>query len=426
MRPPWTTLRARSRPRSLARAWASAVLASNALVAQAHTWTVDDDGPADFASIAAAIAAASVQAGDVLQVAPGHYGVFTLDKSLHVIGAAAAAPTVFSIDGWEPVRVLDVAAFSLVGMACVRLEIRRVSGAGLLDGCAVGSASMPSSCQGSGPCVVDTGETLVEDCAQLLVTRSSFRGTDMCYPQGPSVSTDAFIARRSHVALVDCDLEGGGGVGEGWDCIPHYPSNTVALELEEGSDVFVAGSTVRGGVGSWVDPPAVRVDATSIVRVRGSTVDLVESLSAAPALDGAPGARATVSGVTLVPPQLPAWVATPQPAEPYVVVSGGDAPGALKHVQLYGPAGAPALLAGSLHAAWIQLAADLPALWLDPAALFPLVALQALGQDTPASVPIVLPPDPALSGIALRVQAWLPPLVLDGTLTNPAALVLRW
>lgn len=420
------SIRVRVSPRAAAAACVFTALAPATLDAQAQVWTVDDDGPADFGSIAAAIAAPQVAAGDVLQVAAGHYGSFTLDKPLHVIGAAGATPTSFWIDDFTPVRVRDVVEFSLVGMACAKLEILRVSGAGSIDGCAIGTTLSPSVCQVSGPCFVDWGATLVEDCAQLLVTRSSFRGTDMCYPQGPSESTDAFTARRSRVALVDCYLEGGGAVGEGWDCLYHYPSNAVALELEESSDVFAAGSTLRGGLGQFADPPAVRVDASSIVRVRGSASHLVESLSAAPAFGGQPGARATVSGVTLVPPQLPAWVVAPQPAEPYVLVTGGDAPGDSKQVELYGVPGAVAVLCGSLHATWFELAPDLPALWLDPGALFPAVVLHALGQETPATFALQLPPDPALSGIALRVQGWLPPFVLDGTLTNPAALVLRW
>ncbi len=50
------------------------------------TWTVDDNGPADFNQISTAVA--SVAAGDVLLVEPGTYDGFVLQKRLSILGRA--------------------------------------------------------------------------------------------------------------------------------------------------------------------------------------------------------------------------------------------------------------------------------------------------------------------------------------------------
>ncbi|MDK2973503.1 MAG: large repetitive protein [Candidatus Sumerlaeota bacterium] len=68
----------------------SALALAAAGTVSAATYTVDDDAPADFASIEAAIADASVVDGDTLSVAPGtyvHTGTLTISKSLTIVGA---------------------------------------------------------------------------------------------------------------------------------------------------------------------------------------------------------------------------------------------------------------------------------------------------------------------------------------------------
>jgi len=57
------------------------------------TWVVDDDGPANFADLPPAIAAASD--GDVLVLRPGRYSAATLvGKGLSLVGAGAASTTI--------------------------------------------------------------------------------------------------------------------------------------------------------------------------------------------------------------------------------------------------------------------------------------------------------------------------------------------
>ncbi len=67
----------------------------------AKTWTVDDDGPASFRDLPAAIEAA--MDGDTLLLRPGHYSAAELDqKGLQIIGAGAGATTIESRSGSGP------------------------------------------------------------------------------------------------------------------------------------------------------------------------------------------------------------------------------------------------------------------------------------------------------------------------------------
>jgi hypothetical protein len=76
------------------------ILGSAAL--RARTWTVDDDGPADFMTIQAAIDAAGP--GDLVSVAPGLYREAILLKSgVGVVGAGVAVTT---IDGGQVASVI--------------------------------------------------------------------------------------------------------------------------------------------------------------------------------------------------------------------------------------------------------------------------------------------------------------------------------
>jgi len=95
-----------------------ALLFAMAFVAVAGTsnaqsvWTVDDDGPADFSSISAALASPLVLDGDTIYVAPGHYGgLFVVDKSVSLIGADKYTTL---IDGWTWGPVVTVTADDVI------------------------------------------------------------------------------------------------------------------------------------------------------------------------------------------------------------------------------------------------------------------------------------------------------------------------
>lgn len=409
-----------SRPHSpLADRW----LAAGALVccaasprALAQSWTVDDDGPADFASIGAAIQAPQVQAGDVLLVFPGEYASFTLDKSLRIVAAAG--------DPWRAgfhapsCTVRDVDSFALVGLRCRELAIERVSGRGLLDQCQLGEWEQ------IGDASPWLGGADIRDCAQLIAQRSSFHGTDACYPYTSELSRPALRVWSSTIAFAQCSFRGGDEAG--WSCYSHYPTVAAAVELRDGSDATFAGCSLGAGTGSWgLTAPALRVE-DSFARVRGSSRDGLHSYAPAFAIDGS-NAQVSVSGLSIDPPQLPDWVRRLRPAAPVLALAGGDAPGASAFVALRAPLGAPALLAFALAPGFARLAPGVEPVWLDVHALLALLPLIGQGQEQPSALPLALPADPALAGLAVWVQAWLPPLVAsDAAWTNPLALVLRW
>jgi len=80
------------------------VLAAISTWGFARTWTVDDDGPADFAAIQAAIGAA--QAGDVIEVRPGIYAENLVLKCGVVV--RGAGPDLVTVDGRQSGPVASI------------------------------------------------------------------------------------------------------------------------------------------------------------------------------------------------------------------------------------------------------------------------------------------------------------------------------
>ena len=60
------------------------MLATLLFVLAPGVWTIDDNGPADFADLPEAVAA--VSDGDILRLMPGNYTGTTIDKNLTLIG----------------------------------------------------------------------------------------------------------------------------------------------------------------------------------------------------------------------------------------------------------------------------------------------------------------------------------------------------
>jgi hypothetical protein len=93
-------------------------------VAMAVTWTVDDDGPADFSSIQAAVGAATN--GDEIVVMPGRYRetVQFLGKSITVRSQAGPERTIVYLEGETRIVVMDgdstLQGFTIRGGGSVR------------------------------------------------------------------------------------------------------------------------------------------------------------------------------------------------------------------------------------------------------------------------------------------------------------------
>lgn len=100
------------------------MLLALATAALGATFMVDDDGPASFSTIGAAIAAASD--GDMILVEPGTYPPFALPKQLRILGRASGAGTP-TVTGHT--TVTSVGGFTVAGLAWPWLPAEAVRGA---------------------------------------------------------------------------------------------------------------------------------------------------------------------------------------------------------------------------------------------------------------------------------------------------------
>jgi len=387
------------------------------------TLTVDDDGPADYADINDAIAAASD--GDVILIADGLYFPFALDKSLTLLGdLGGPRPRVLGES-----TVAGVETFTLAGLQLHELLVDDVPGRGRIDDCQIGHGGVSS--------VGIYATFRIANCEQVLVTRSTCQGktgNDSFY-ESPGI-----LVVASTVAVVDCLVYGGRGGDAGFDGYPGQPG----IDIYQGSDVLVAGTTAIGGDGGDAELPifgcdssaasAIEVDESTLT-VRGNRFDdLVSGYPCGqpgrPAAIFASGSTVTVSGVALDPTDVVVFdgdLIEPDPAEPYLVVRGESGPGQTRRLNLYGPA-------GDVYFLLLAFAPDYAlapglidgAIWLDTTALFPVVPIvQSFGQITPSTLNWPLPADSTLAGVTVGVQAFRPEL--DGTLfaLNPSNVVLR-
>jgi hypothetical protein len=383
--------------------------------APGQTFLVDDDGPADFVGIGEAIASPLVTPGATLLVADGTYSGFTLTRSLHILPVSGQTYRVLG-----PVVVDQAPSFSLVGANLSWLTVRNVPGRGLVDRCSVEALAI------AGTCLYQDGATRIQGCAELLIQRSSFRGGDANYEDGPDLASHGATIASSTVTITDSHFQGGSDQGE-WGCYAHYPTLGQGLDISQGSVVLLAGTTAETGT-SWGanDVPAVGVHS-SVVVVRGNSTDALRSFGSPTAWPISLDANSTVavSGVQLQPALLPAGVLAPSPAEPFLQLTGGEAPGSALLFELFGPLGSPALVGVSSAPALLALPGFSESVWLDPAALFATWPLATAGQEVAVGFGVALPWDPALTGLALTAQSVVDPGGGGGPwLTNAFQLVL--
>lgn len=389
------------------------VFAPLALALTTGTFTVDDDGPADFPGIVEALASPLVTPGSTLLVAAGSYGNFTLNKPLHILPQAGQG---FAAGH---VHVTSVERFSLVGAQMKTLHVSDVPGPSLIDRCQVMASDIGSSTLG----FYFYSEAEFEDCAGLVVQRSAFRGTDGCYSDGPSIATEAIGVTRSTMTFVDCWIRGGNATGMG--CDGHYPVSGSGVILRDSSDVLFAGCQVGGGEGApGENMPALDVrDSCAIVR--GTKRDSLHAALPALAVAMDAGSKVSVSGVVVLPERLPVRVVRPRPAEPFLRAVGGEGPGLQLRLDLFGPAGSLGVVAGSFGMQPRALAGVSETLWLDPSTLFLSTPMLLAGQNAAASLFMPMPAGPDVIGLGLVLQAWVDPALGAGPwLTNPVALVL--
>jgi hypothetical protein len=405
-----------------------------ALVAPSTTWTVDDDGPADFAQISEAVA--QVRAGDVLLVEPGEYVPFILDKRVAILGEPGGPrPHVFGVT-----RVIG-ASFTLAGLDLEALRVDGAAGRGRIDDCRVGS-------------VGDAGQdwaVVLDGCAQVVVSRTNVKGSDAYSQAHIEAGGSALKIVTSNVMLVDCMLTGAQGLtSEGFS--PYGGQGGIGLSIELSSQVVAVGSTIQGGLEGFAtcvfcechDGPAgsaVELVSSSLV-VRGSSGDKVIAGSAdplcPPILPGfafdALGSVVVASGAAIVGNSN--WNAsqyiTPSPAQPFLEIEGPDSAGAHKTIQLHGPAGASCLLVASFAPAYAPLSQFDDELWVGLADFFVLVPLVTLGQEQPLTLGLDVPASlTGIEGVSIELQPFFPGLpsaVAPGKSIagNVAEIILRF
>lgn len=384
------------------------MLAALALAFFSQTLTVDDDGPADFTDIQAAIDAAA--GGSVILVEPGFYSAFTLTKRLTIAGRDGFKPRV---DGNT---VIDGAAgFTLVGLRFrnatgpALLEVTDVTGRGRIDDCIL----VPNA--GFVPGL------LVNRADELVVTRTKIDG-------GPAISVrdsvaafvdveaigdsgqeltepgaNAFQVVDSQLVLTDGTLWGGAGAPGGiFIC---YGGNGGAGLSMFGSEVTVAGTRLFGGSGAGCDNdgPDLFADSTSTVYNAGIC-------------------GCDVGGPVDEPPAAPL---------PRLLIGGSDVPGEIRELSLFGPAGELAVVALSLT----PEAQDLPGLgsflWLRGGTqLVKTLVFTEQTSEHAAKHDFVVPDMPSLGGTVLHAQAFFPGLPGTGSsegilVSNPSNLIVR-
>lgn len=385
-----------------------------ALLAPAQTWTVDDDGPADFAEITAAIAA--VPAGSTLLVEPGTYSAFALTRRLSILGRATGPRP--HVGG---VTEVTASGFTLAGLAFDALQVSGAPDRARIDDCSVGldgDAGVPWA-------------LTVDGCQQIVVSRTQVQGSK-AYSQTQQffLGGSGLRVSTSNATLVQCQIDGASGFdapsvgfvgGDGG----------IALHIEENSRAVVVASHLKGG------RQGISSIQTCIFGANGSGLGVSNSLvilRGAPAYDSsiaagdvggactfltspgivAIGSTLVISGVEFDPTDVyfdDCTVIQPAVPEPLVLIDGTDAPRGQRHIRLHGPAGSPCLLVASPTPALASVGGFDDKLWVGVGGPHVIIPLVTTGQATPLTLNWTVPASTVgIEGLSVELQPFFPGL----------------
>lgn len=351
--------------------------------------TVDDDGPADFADVPAAVAAAT--GGETLLIWPGVSPSTATSKALALVDA---------VPGVKPRMLLEfkvdgAPTFTAEGIEFDELQVCNVAGRVRLDACDITGTS------GWG----EFGTCVVQACPDVVITRCKidYLGHFALYS-----GHEALKIADSTAVLVDStvmDPDGGDDpIAPDWGYEAIRTFGVVELRVI-GCNLFGG----NGGVGmSPADgvPPIVEWSRSLDLVIRGSSKPTGSGGNKANCVSVSGGY--TWSGVQMISHQgvVPPPVS---PAEPYLRI-GGQGSG-LRRLELYGSPGDTAVAVvslGSAHFDLIGYAGD--SVLLDPSLAVGSVTLPLLAQDTTATMLVQPPVSIQLVGLCLDVQAlvWRP------------------
>lgn len=375
------------------------------------SWTVDDDGPADFASLQAAIDFASP--GDRILIEPGIYGSVVVDKELALLGRQDA----------EHPRLAALDADGIAGLTLQHLRFFHV-----IENLAL--ANIPGRVRIDD--VVNYGQATFSACGDLLVTASQLTGA-----QRPLCGLPAVILNQATDAqFVDSTLVGGDGeildfLTSGW--------GGPGLSIARDSRALVAGCSVRGGGGepaSLFGADEARggdaILAAGDVDVRGSSADVIEG---GPDNDGGGfdgfairnfGGTAVHGGVSVVG-NTSFDVQELVPARPYLTLTGPAGPGAVQTANFHGRQDANGLLVTSIVPAKLSLpiVSTVPT-YVNPNQVIEILPFTLLGIETPVQTSWALLDAPSLAGISYYVQGLQGNLVGGFVGTNVEQILLGY
>ena len=352
------------------------------------TFTVDDDGPADFASVQVAID--TVLPGDRLLISSGAYGNVVLDKPLALIGndTGGGLPRF----GW--LQVLDVESFDALRLDVDQLIVRDVPGRSRVEEVSTKFGATFESVQ------------------ELFAARSTFdhSATSQIFGGAPGARVaSTFDAPDSRAQFVDCVLRGGKGLPFDLDSGSGGPG----LEAVR-AEVLLCGCTLVGGPGSiGLFGPGTAGEgilcSSAPAEARGRSTDVVAGAtqtSGANPLQGPAtvtfSSQIVLSGVSTIGPlSADTSVVSPRPWMRW------QPSGVTLDLELYGPAGEVGIWLLSLGEAYdtsFTPAFGLP-LTIDLGQVFQTGSLNLAGTDTKAAVSFAAPTNPAFTGLAITAQA---------------------
>lgn len=388
--------------------------------------TVDDDGPADFATIRGAVAAA--HAGDVLLVQPGLYDDFGLGKPVSILGPITGESP--RISGTVTVQGAGV---TLAGLDFDQLRLTSIHDRVLVDACSTGDWNHDAPIAG----------VIVDHCDEVLFSRCQIFGSEGVGTNAPA----GLKVTQSRVAIVQSKVRG----GPGEDVTDEFGTggNGGRGLFATGSDITIDASTIQGGEAGYgslfggpvYGGPGVGLDATvCTIIARGAAIHMgvFPAQYSQPSLDLQldMSTEMVVSAVDYSPDEVFLGAGCSLEVaplfEPFVEIIGDEAPGSTQTLLLSGPPDQPAVLFFGLVQDLVELHSLESPLWLRVQLAFLTLPVVTTGPASPHTIALDMPASFAgLEGTTLYVQAVF--THLESTLkantivvTNPAVIVVRF
>ncbi|QDU65672.1 integrin alpha [Engelhardtia mirabilis] len=382
-------------------------------------YTVDDDGPADFDSVAVAIL--SVAAGSILEVEPGNYQGFTVDRTLSVIGRPGDA-----FDP-HPAKATSIEAVGTSNVVVAGFETKQVTLAALQGRTHLADTS------------VTPGNLAIDGCSDVLVT-----DTDVIAAEGFVGTRDGIHAVEvtgSAVQLISGAFRGASGGaaifspddgGRGGDALRASGS-----EVRLADSQLIGGDGGQGGFGGafgGVAGTGARALDGSTIEFRGNFSTLLQAgqdgipAPVFPAFDAyATGLGNSVTASTGLTLPISGLGAVSQvPPRPVLRTVGTMAIGTNFQLQVMAELGDPVYLLVSAFDVALELPGfiNMP-VWADAAGKVLDAVVVGNGFGGWVAFDASIPNSPALPGLALTAQAFAVPPVGAIEPSNAAQIVVR-